>query len=114
MGGFQPPFTASLSTFPALNDIAFEDGIATVSPVLSRFLPERAARFVVNVPNPGSLTASSLHSASVIGSSTVSTARSAPDLLSPILSAKRPAMSDLFIPALPATVALGGTQARPA
>ena len=37
----------------------------------------------------------------------VSTARSAADLLSPILSAKRPTMSDLFIRTLPSAVARG-------
>ena len=55
----------------------------------------------------------SFASASAIASSTVSTAPSAADLLSPILSAMRPTMSDLFIPVLPATVP-GGQTTNPA
>ena len=103
----QPSFTAFLSALPALNDGAFDAAIVTLSPV-RRLRPIRAPRrLVANVPNPAVRTASSFTNPSVMASSTVSTAPSAMDLLSPILPATRSTMSDFFIPLLPATVPSG-------
>ena len=103
----QPSFTAFLSALPALNDGAFDAAIVTLSPVRG-LRPVRAPRrLVANVPNPAIRTASSFANPSVIASSTVSTAPSAMDLLSPILPATPSTMSDFFIPVLPATVPSG-------
>ena len=99
------PFTTSLSAFPGLNEGTFDAAIGTLSPVRG-LRPVRAARlFVVNVPNPAIPTASSFASASAIASSTVSTVPSATDLVSPILSATRPTIADLFTASPPETTA---------
>ena len=82
---------------PALNEGAFEAAIAMLSPVRG-LRPWRAPRiFVVNVPNPGMATLSSLVSASLIAENTASTTADASALESAASVATWDERSDFFI-----------------
>ena len=102
----RPARVDGLNGLPALNVGVAEAAMFRLSPVLG-LRPVRAGRLLVpKVPEPTTRTSSPLARASPIASNTASTALPAADLPTPIRSATRLAISDLFtrsLPALPRT-----------
>ena len=86
---------------PGLKTGAVEACIDRLSPVCG-FRPVRAGRLLApKIPNPTIRNSSPFARLSLTASNTASTASPAADRLTPIRSATRPAISDLFIHALP-------------